>query len=499
MPTLAIAALSARALAEAAARCGHTVLALDLFGDADTRRAAARWWPVGDADQRRIDPARLGAALRQAAARHGAVGWIAGSGFEADLDMLSAGAAVLPLIGNPAPVWARVQDPAQFFGCLRAHGLPHPAVQRHAPADLAGWLRKDSASSGGSRVQAAAALSASGAAGTALPPTALAPSALLPTALPPSALPPTTLPPTACYQRVAAGRPVSATFIGNGSSAVLLGFNQQRVQALPGRPYTFAGVVGPVALPAAAAGVMRRALAVLVAEFGLRGLGSLDALLDGDQISLLEINPRPPASLALYPRCGALGLVDAHWQACVHGILPALPSAGLAAPAAPLSVTPAEPPSASPSMPSAVSPSASPSMPPTEADAAVAGLATVYARQAMQIDAAAAALIAGWPGAHDLPLPGSRVAAGDPLCSLSASGADAPAVQARLDQQTERLLAMLACPPAPATTALATNAPAATAQAATTPATTPAATAPATTAPAAPSSTPSLTAETCAR
>ena len=144
----------------------------------------------------------------------------------------------------------------------------------------------------------------------------------------------------------------------------------------------------------------------------------------------------------------------------------------------------------------------------------MAGLATVYARQAMQIDAAAAALIAGWPGAHDLPLAGSRVAAGDPLCSLSASGADAPAVQARLDQQTGRLLAMLACPPAPATTALATNAPAATAQAATapaataqaatapaatTPATAPATTAPATTAPATPSSTPSLTAETCAR
>lgn len=415
MPTLAVAALSARALAEAAARDGHTVLALDLFGDADTRRAAARWWPVGDGGGLRIDPARLCVALHQARVQHGAVGWIAGSGFEVDLALLSAGAAVLPLVGNPAPAWARLQDPALFFGCLRAHGLPHPAVQRDAPADPAGWLRKDSAGSGGSRVQPAVACKATG--GTAVAVTATTAPAL---------------PPTACYQRVAAGRPVSATFIADGRVALLLGFNQQRVQALPGRPYAFAGVVGPVALPAAAAGVMRRALAVLVAEFGLRGLGSLDALLDGDQISLLEINPRPPASLCLYPRCGALGVMDAHWQACLHGVLPALPGWGPAAPPGP---------------PSAV-------------EAAVAGLATVYARQAMQIDTAAA-LIAGWPGAHDLPLPGTRVAAGDPLCSLSASGANAPVVHHRLDQQTQRLLAALAGPPAaPAARVPATPTPA---------------------------------------
>ena len=387
MAVLAIAALSARALAEAAAHAGHRVLALDLFGDADTRRAASHWLFIGDADQQRIQPERLCGALRQAATQHGATGWLAGSGFEANPGLLSLGAAVLPLIGNPAPVWARLQDPAQFFGCLDAHGLPHPALQTQAPADLAGWLVKDSAGCGGSAVQSADVAALAGPATAALPH-------------------------TACYQRRMAGRPVSATFIANGRQAVLLGFNQQRVQALPGRPYAFAGVVGPVDLPAAAAGQMQRALAVLVAEFSLRGLGSLDALLDGDDLYLLELNPRPPASLSLYPRCGALSLIDAHLQACLQGSLPA--------PAAPAPLAPR-----------------------------VAGLAIVYARRAQQIDAAAAARIAAWPGAHDLPLPGSRVAAGDPLCSLSASGASAASVHARLDTETERLLAALACPPTP--------------------------------------------------
>ena len=40
MPTLAVAAVSARMLADAAARDGYAVRALDCFGDLDTRRAS---------------------------------------------------------------------------------------------------------------------------------------------------------------------------------------------------------------------------------------------------------------------------------------------------------------------------------------------------------------------------------------------------------------------------------------------------------------------------
>ena len=47
MPTIAVAAISARAMAEAAASDGFKVVALDLFGDTDTRRAASRWLPIG--------------------------------------------------------------------------------------------------------------------------------------------------------------------------------------------------------------------------------------------------------------------------------------------------------------------------------------------------------------------------------------------------------------------------------------------------------------------
>ena len=387
---LVVAALSARALAEAAAAEGRAVLALDLFGDVDTRRVAAGWWSIGDAARLQIEAGPLCDALRQARA-FGATGWVAGSGFEADPTLLAAGDAVLPLVGNGAAVLRRTTRPEAFFGCLDAHGLPHPAVQWSRPADPADWLHKDSAGCGGWRVRPAAAV-------------------------PPGE----PLAATACWQRRAPGRPVSATFVADGRSAVVLGFNEQRVVALPGAPYAFAGIVGPLRLPAPAERVMRQALAVLVPSFGLRGLGSLDALLDGEALTLLELNPRPPASLSLYPpgggrpgALGALGALGAHLQACGQGGLPPAPAPG----------------------------------------GPVHGQAIVYAPRALVVDAALAAALARWPGAHDLPQPGTVLAAGDPLCSLSAGGDTAPRVHAALDRavaQLQRLLnepAPETCPP----------------------------------------------------
>jgi uncharacterized protein len=44
---IAVASISARALAEAAAREGFGVIALDVFGDVDTRLASSLWLPIG--------------------------------------------------------------------------------------------------------------------------------------------------------------------------------------------------------------------------------------------------------------------------------------------------------------------------------------------------------------------------------------------------------------------------------------------------------------------
>ena len=67
------------------------------------------------------------------------------------------------------------------------------------------------------------------------------------------------------------------------------------------------GVIGPVPVPPAVGAALQRVVREAAAEFELRGLASLDFLLDGERIDVLELNPRPPASIALYPSIGGVG------------------------------------------------------------------------------------------------------------------------------------------------------------------------------------------------
>ncbi|WP_036236649.1 ATP-grasp domain-containing protein, partial [Methylibium sp. T29-B] len=297
--TLVVAGLSARWMAEAAARDGYDVIALDVFGDVDTRRAARHWESIGrDGAQLGIDPQRTLAALRAAAADPQVLGWVAGSGFEGQPELLGRGAQALPLIGTPAETVLRVRDPAGFFGMLDWLGLPHPEVQFDAPDPPSGWLRKEARGTGGWHIRPADD---------------------------PHPADPEQQP---YYQREAPGTPMSALFLANGREARVLGISELIVRPLGAHhPHVYRGAIGPVALPAALAVGLDTTLHTLVAAFGLRGLCSLDFLLDGDHWSLLEINRgRRPAR-----RCTATPGVDAgHVGACLQGTLP---SAETAAPA----------------------------------------------------------------------------------------------------------------------------------------------------------------------
>ncbi|MGY4831070.1 ATP-grasp domain-containing protein [Sphaerotilaceae bacterium SBD11-9] len=375
--TLAVAALSARLMAEASVRDGFDVVALDLFGDADTRDVASQWMSLGEPATLAIDDERTLAALRSLAQRGDVSGWVAGSGFEGRPGLLAEAAALLPLVGTSPSAVCRVRDPAQFFGVLASRRIPYPPVRlgalaRSLPDDGMRWLVKDPLGCGGWHVWRAT-------------PQRVA-----------------ELPSHHYLQREAPGLPMSATFVANGRTAVVLGFNELTVRRFGARPYVFCGVVGPVALSEPAASQVRSAVQDLTAAFNLRGLCSLDFMRDGDAIAVLEVNPRPPASMALY---GA-GVMAAHVEACLYDTLPA----------------------------------------PRPAVSNVQGTEIVFARHAAQVDDALARRLGAWPGAHDLPRAGTRLDAGDPLCSLSASGADAASVRAALRQARETLLEMLETP-----------------------------------------------------
>jgi predicted ATP-grasp superfamily ATP-dependent carboligase len=155
MNALAVAAISARMLAESAHDDDIGVVALDLFGDADTRRSSEEWIRIGEPSTLRIDGALLLSALAALVRQARVSGWIAGPGFEGRPDLLEQGAALLPLIGTQAEAVRRVRDPRQFFGCLDELGIPHPAIRMDAPQEADGWLLKDAQGSGGWHIQRA--------------------------------------------------------------------------------------------------------------------------------------------------------------------------------------------------------------------------------------------------------------------------------------------------------------------------------------------------------
>ena len=378
MQTIAVAAISARAMAEAAANDGFNVVALDLFGDVDTRRAASRWEPIGTPGSLHIDTASTLAALRRLAEEgeggQPVAGWIAGSGFEGEPGLLEQGAAVLPLIGTAPNAVRRLRDPASFFGFLRTRVMPYPQVLLEPPEDPAGWLMKDAHGCGGWHVRHA----------------------------PWSVEEP--LSSHDYFQREMPGQPMSATFIANGSDVHVLGFNEMTVRPFGARPFVFCGAIGPVRVPENIAMRVIEIARALTAEFELRGLCSLDFMRDGNAIGVLEVNPRPPASMSLYrPPPGVPGLMQAHLRACLHGELPA--------------------------------------MPPHRQD--IEGIEIVFAPRPMQLDGPAARELAEWPGIRDIPGAGQRFDIDDPLCTLTASGATADEVRSRLGESRERLLHLM--------------------------------------------------------
>jgi uncharacterized protein len=300
---LLILAQSGRALAAAARRAREPAQVIDGYADLDTARLALgcrrlAFGPEG------FDRQALLAAVEAWRAR--ASGIVYGAGFEQCPALLAELGALLPIVGNAPELVARLKDPLRFARLLDRLGLPHPET-RLAPRRGEGWLEKRSGASGGGHVRAAA----SG-----------APTAGL------------------YYQRRAPGRPVSVLFLADGRRARLVGFSEQWVDSTAEAPYRYGGCAGPLRLPRALAALLGEACAALVAATGLRGLNSLDLLLDGRSFQLLEVNPRPGATLDLFDGASGLLLWRLHREA-VAGRLPAERRLALAPRAAAILYAPA--------------------------------------------------------------------------------------------------------------------------------------------------------------
>ncbi len=287
---LLIAALSARALAHSAQRCGFAAAAVDVFADQDTRRWASGWARVGSSSAG-FDAERLLAAAQRLVPPRRCAGLVYGAGFEACPQTLAALARGRALLGNDPETLARVCDPRNFFAVLDRLGIAHPRVSFAPPPNPDGWLLKRAGSCGGAQVRAARSPAAAG----------------------------------DYFQQQLHGDVVSVAFLGNGRDSTVLGVSEQwRAFATRQQPYLYGGAVSRYPLGAAMFEEVRLAIHELVQWWGLRGLNGLDLVVSGEGFQVLELNARPTATLELYQAAPGPGLFAAHLQGCRGRRLPQL-------------------------------------------------------------------------------------------------------------------------------------------------------------------------------
>lgn len=363
-----VAALSGRAIAQAVARTGAIVATLDQFGDADVPVPARR--VAGDPVAGFDGQALIAAACALAPPGSGLV---VGSGFEQAPDLLAAlmEAGPFRLLGNGPEVVRAVKDPAGFAARLATLGLEelgvsHPETRIELPdgAVPGEWLIKRTGAAGGGHIR------------------------------PWNGGP---LPERHYLQRRAAGRAVSVSFIADRSGRCeLVAISRQWADPAPDAPFRYGGAVLPAAVPHSLADRLAEAARRIATAFGLVGLNSLDLLVDGGAVSVLEINPRPGATLDLLERHRLGGVMRAHLDAATGRSW---------------SLGPPRP-------------------------GVIAG-AVAYAAAALRVPADFA--LAPW--CADLPRTGSIIERGRPLCSVTAWGGDEEEARCRLSGRIERIVA----------------------------------------------------------
>lgn len=263
-----VVAQSARALAVSARRAGFAPLAIDVFGDEDTRKVSLAMITLEGGLSSGLRAIAVADAVEALIRGYGPVGLVYGSGFEHHAELIAALARMTRVFGNDARTLARAKDPIVFAQICAGAGVPHPQIALRRPDEPEGWLMKRRGGAGGAHIQAATRDGE--------------------------------VPPDAYFQHRVKGQSISASFVADGTHESIVGLSGQWTAPTPRTPFRYGGAVGPIDLDAERTEDIERAVRRLSREFGLVGLNSADFLVSDDAAWLIEINPRPGATLDVF-------------------------------------------------------------------------------------------------------------------------------------------------------------------------------------------------------
>jgi predicted ATP-grasp superfamily ATP-dependent carboligase len=261
---------SGRALAASAKRAGIDTHVIDLFADEDTYEDTLSNHSVTGFSGGNNAEALIG-IVAEYTSNNPDLNIVIGSGFEECPELLAELEQRFSVIGNHSSVVRQVKDPSVFFNMLEKFALPFPEffTDKDKPEVLKGnFLIKKTGGAGGGHIK----LYQEGNALT-----------------------------SAFYlQALLRGKNYSTTFIADGESFYVLGHNETWNRNKNG-DFTFAGAVSNIYLSDELCQQITDAIGQLVPSFNLKGLCSLDFIVEETgQYSILEVNPRPTATFELY-------------------------------------------------------------------------------------------------------------------------------------------------------------------------------------------------------
>ncbi|MFA8019738.1 ATP-grasp domain-containing protein [Bremerella cremea] len=365
---------SCRAMAASLIRADYQVTAGDLFADYDTQQLAAATtlskypWSAPDwLSKTTVDA------------------WCFTGGIENYPRLVQRMSRHAPLLGATPDALRKVRDPFWLADVAKRYGFHFPESKRLDEASSSTvfnepWLKKPYRSAGGLRIE-------------------------------------TVQEPPGCssqffLQRQLSGTPMSMALLSTKKKVHVVGLCRLQIGFNFGAPGMFLFAGGVTSLQPVSQEL--RAIAEAIhAEAKMLGLWGID-FLQTDKPTVLEVNPRWTASMALHDRRSAIALMGMHVAACEGREVDAL----------------------------------------SLSDDSAAAFRILYARQpidfrqevfeqiAAAFDLSREATIAG-PEFADVPFPGSRIETGFPVCTLYADGATEEEAEASLAAKIERVESLL--------------------------------------------------------
>jgi methenyltetrahydromethanopterin cyclohydrolase len=252
-------------LAQAAKNAGLIPLVIDLFADLDTQTYATDIKQIPT-----LTTEHLTHALDYFIAHHAVTQVIVGSGFEQHPESLYYLRSRLTLLGNSPDTFSQLQNKANFFALLNQLNIPYPETSFIQPYVTQDWLIKPNQGQGGVGIQRCRNTNQG-------------------------------LDSNVYWQKYQAGSSHSVLFLANGQQVQVIGFNTQWTTRLSdSEEFIFSGIINYCSLAETHKTQIIDWLTKLVPAFNLIGLNSLDFIHANGNSTVLEINPRPPASMQLY-------------------------------------------------------------------------------------------------------------------------------------------------------------------------------------------------------